>query len=516
MATFTREVVIYGATFPGLIAARKLAAMGHTVYVLEWTSHIGGLTTGGLGKGDVVTGTRWGLTEDFFKRIGANPPYNLVDTEVVNFSPSEAILAMNQMLLDDTTNVTVVTSARLKRVTMDGTQILNVVLENGDVYAGTIFLDCSYEGDLAAMAGCTMSYGRDSWGKYRERIEYNAVPDASKPGFNLDGADLDAFKSVDAAGNLYPWRTWPPYDRPEASPSSRSQAYGWRFSVDKRVGRLAWPQPAGYRAADFAWVGDMIANNGGAGSTFPIRLSAFEVSGTGSNKFTCNGGDLPGFFTNPWTKASYAERIAIQNKAFWFTAGILYFAANDASVSSTYRNNLNLWGLPSDEFQTDFIGAPGWPSAFYVRQSRYLVGQYVMTTNDAFDDGGGSNWHQPDSIGVGGYVIDAHPYYWYPKPNGTETVEEGKLDYAGLKRYDIPLRAILPHKGQCSNLLVPVCASTSCLIMNSLRMEPTWGVMCESAGTLAGLALDRAQGVNDVPYSVLQARLVADGAILSI
>jgi len=521
MATITKDVVVYGATFPGLVAARKAAAMGCSVAVLEWTGHVGGMTTGGLGKGDVVTGTRWGLTRKFFQTIGANAPYSYTDgTEVVNFSSTEAVAAMEQVLLDSS-SVTVVTGAWLRAVPKTGAQIQAAELQNGDVYVAKVFIDASYEGDLAAMAGVTMSYGRDSWDKYRERIQRDQASqeDWSKPGFNLEGADRDAFKSVDGAGNLYPQHTWPPYER-EMAPSARSQAYGWRFSLSKRADRLPWPKPPGYRREDFIFVADMVNNNGGAGSVFPLRLSAFEVSNppgqSGSNKYTTNGGDLPGFYTNPWTRASYSERIAIQNRAFYLAAGMHYFAANDAAVPATYRTNLNAWGLPADEFQTDYIGAPGWPSAFYVRQARTMVGQHVMTTDDVFDDGSGANWYKADSIGVGGYFVDAHPYYRWPLPDGQSTMEEGKLGYTGLKRYSVPLRSILPHRGQASNLLVPVCASTSTLIMNSLRMEPTWGVLCESAGTLAGLAVGAGIGINDVPYDVLKARLVADGAVLSI
>lgn len=515
MATISRSVVIYGATFPGLVAARKIAAMGFSVAVLEWTSHIGGLTTGGLGKGDVVTGTRWGLVKAFLVRIGANPPYNLTDgSEVWNFAPSEAIRAMNEVLLDSA-SVTVVTGARLKHITKQGTRIISATLRNGDVYEAPIWLDCSYEGDLAALAGVAMSYGRDSWHKFRERIERTDI-DTSKPGLNVEGADHEDFKSVDSQGNLYPWRTWPPAPWvPEMSPSARSQAYGWRFCLSKRSDRLPWPQPPGYSRQEFAWVGDMIANNGGAGGTFPLRLSAFEVSGTGSGIYVCNGGDLPGIFTNPWPAASYEKRIAIQERAYRFAAGILYFAATDPAVSQAYRTNLNSWGLPAAEFQADYIGSPGWPSAYYVRQARTMVGQYVMTSADMFDDGSGTNWYKPDSIGVGGYFVDAHPYYWYPTPD-LLTLEEGKLDYSGLKRYSVPLRSILPHPGQASNLLVPVCASASTLVMNSLRMEFTWGVLCESAGTLAGLALAGGVDIGQVPYATLRARLLADGAILAI
>ncbi|KAB2699323.1 FAD-dependent oxidoreductase [Ochrobactrum sp. Kaboul] len=525
MATYNSEVFIYGATFPGLVAARKIAAMGHTVNVCEWTTHVGGLTTGGLGKGDIVgqpgtaNNTRWGLVLDFFKTISANPPYNNTDgSEVYNFANSEGIAAMNQILLDDS-KVVVATGCWLKAVTKDpiSRKITSVTMQNGDVYTASIFLDCSYEGDLAAMSGVTMSYGRDSQRHYNERVQDREGYGVQRPGINIEGADEEDFKSVDENGNLYPWRTWPPSPwLKDGDPSSRAQAFGFRHNFSRREDRLPWPMPAGYRREDFLWVADMIANNGGAGSTFPLRISGYEVSGAGSNKFVTNGGDLPGFFTNQWTKASYQERIRIQNAAFYFCAGVMYFAANDTAVSSTYRNRLNLWGLCADEFQDDYIGAPGWASAYYVRQSRTMVGQYVMTTADMFDDGTGTNnWHKADSIAVGGYTIDAHPHYWWPDPDGERTWEEGKLEYNGLKLYSIPLRSILPVVSQVSNLIVPVAFSASTLNLNSARMEPTWGVMCESAGTLAALALDQGKDINDVPYDDLRTALDAAGAVLT-
>lgn len=533
MTAYSYDAVVIGATKAGLAWARYFADGGRRVAVLEWTDHIGGMTTGGLGKTDVVgqpgaaRNTRWGRELQFFKTVGANPPYNLTDgSEVINFASDEAIVALNSTYLD-TSFITVRTHQRIKRVVKDPVTnfLVSIVLENGDTYAAPLWVDGSYECDLAAFCGVRMSSGTDSNVKYNEKVQ---IPDsaggASWPGLNVEYADAYAYRSIDAKGNRYPMRSLPPprYAK-DGSGYLRNQAYGFRHTVSNQSNRIAWSTLAsplaalGYRAADFAWVADMIVNNGGAGSPFPLGLSLYPVSGAvvgGTGRFTTNGGDTPGWLSNGWGKLSYSERDAMTMRAFYYCAGVMYFAATDASVPSDYRAALNLWGMPAEEFQTDYIGAPGWPSAYYVRQDRNIVGRKVLTTQNMYSDIAGAWFSTPKKLSCGGYTQDKHPPYFYPTPDG-QTKGEGDYNYTGMKQYSIDQDHCTTD--QVPNLFVIWGISASAGGMNSYRMEPTSALVGQAGGMLGGIAAD--MGVYDlsqIPYSALRVKLDAAGAVLSI
>lgn len=548
MATYTVDLVVYGSTFPGLCLARYARAAGLSVVVLEWTKAApGGMTTAGLTKTDVVgqpgtvRNTRWGRVLQFYKYIGSHAPWNYTDgREVINFNNSEGEAALNAIFLDDA-QLVIRNNSRLKTVKKDPDtkKITSATLENGDVYVATYWADCSYEADLAAMAGVRMSSGRDSERKYREfQQEPDRDGERSGPGFHPRAVEFHNHKSVDLRGDRYPWRSMPPtpWTRP-GDGASRNQAFGFRNGFSRAANRIPFSalKSPDFRAADYDWVVDAINNGGGAGGTFPLGISLYPGSTTdpadvglpagsdpsvlglaGTQKFITNGGDIPQF-SNGWETMTYAERDAAQIKAAWFCINCNYVGATDTRISQARRDAFNVYGYCADEFQSNFLAAPGWPALLYVRQCRNIVGQYVMTTHDMFNDGSNRNWYKPDSIGVGGYTIDAHAYYDYPLSNLT-TQSEGKLSYfaSGFEQYSIPLRACLPNKGDCANLVVGWGISGSTLFMNSYRMEPTAGVVCQSLGMLLGIAKASNRDINDVPYSMLRPLLLAEGAVLAI
>ena len=405
MAKFTADFIVNGATFPGLILAREVADAGYNVIVLEWTGHIGGMTTGGLGVGDWITNTRWGWVLKFFQYIASHPPYNRTDgSEQKDFSSDEAIAAVNALLLD-TPRVTVVTKARIRNVyrkASDRTAIEYVELENGDTYWSNYWGDGSYECDLPALAGISMRYGRDSRYLFREKVEY---PDErgllSLPGHKP--YDLTPKRLVDDRGDRYPNATQPPFvGQVIGGGGPRAQAYGFRYSLRYQTARLPWPKPPGWRDADTDRIVDLILK-GEVGGLFPLGLSPRPVSGTpdtspnSPGRYSTNGGDLAGIFTNGWGNRSYAERDKIALRACYATMGANWTAANDPRVPESRRNNINDWGLPLDEFQTDYIGFPGHASAYYVRDDRSIRAQYMMSTKDMYDDTG---------LNIAGYFSD--------------------------------------------------------------------------------------------------------------
>lgn len=80
--------------------------------------------------------------------------------------------------------------------------------------------------------------------------------------------------------------------------------------------------------------------------------------------------------------------------------------------------------------------------------------------------------------------------------------------------YEIASGALVPQRGTVDNLLVPVCVSSSHIAYGSIRMEPVFMILGQSAATAAALAIDGGTSVQDVPYVRLRARLLADGQVL--
>lgn len=522
MAKFTTDLIVDGATFPGLCLARYAADVGMNVIVLEWSGHVGGMTTGGLGVGDWVSRTRWGRVKRFFEYIATHPPYNLPEgSEQKDFNSNEAIAAVNALLLD-TSRITVVTKARIARVQMrvdDPSEIQYVELENGDTYWANYWGSGSYECDLPALTKrIRMRYGLDSANLFREKIEN---PDKNglltMPGYipghpvRYDGPANDVF------GDRYHIATQPPRVGIQAGDGApRAQAYGFRYSVRYKVARAPWPKPPNWRAADSDRIVDLVQRGAIDGGLFPFGLSPRQVSGTADGEpglYSTNGGDLPGIWTNGWGNRSYAERDKVALRACYATMGANWTVANDPRLIGSRQNAIKDWGLPLDEFQDDYIGFPGHPPAYYVRDDRSIWGQYVMTTDDILENGDPSTGRFADSIALGGYNTDFHAFYKYPLPDGRAQIQ-GELGYTGIFRYSIPLRACLPHPEQCSNLVVCWGVSGSTIFRGSFRMEQTAGMCGQSLGMLVGLAWQRGVKIGAVPYSDLKEKMLADGALL--
>jgi hypothetical protein len=162
------------------------------------------------------------------------------------------------------------------------------------------------------------------------------------------------------------------------------------------------------------------------------------------------------------------------------------------------------WGLARDEFTDN----GHWPHQIYVRESRRLIGEYVVTEHDCL-----STKETPESVGMGSYGIDSHNVQRYVTADG-KVQNEGDIGVAVKKPYRIARGALLPKRGECQNLLVPVCVSSSHIAYGSIRMEPVFMILGQSAATIASLALEKNQAVQDVTYSDLRPRLLADGQVL--
>ena len=207
-----------------------------------------------------------------------------------------------------------------------------------------------------------------------------------------------------------------------------------------------------------------------------------------------------------YPEASYERRREILAEHEQYQRGLFYFIANDPRVPAEIRDTVSRWGYAKDEFADN----RNWPHQIYVREARRMIGQFVMTEHELL-----RRKPTPDSVGMGSYHIDSHNVQRYVDADGM-VQNEGDIGVHLPGPYAIAYGSLVPRRGQCDNLLVPVCASSTHIAYGSIRMEPVFMVLGQSAATAAMIALDRRQTVQDVPYDVLRARLLADGQILAL
>jgi hypothetical protein len=201
--------------------------------------------------------------------------------------------------------------------------------------------------------------------------------------------------------------------------------------------------------------------------------------------------------------ASYERRREILAEHRDYQQGWLYFIANDPRVPKDVQQAMREWGLAKDEF----IDNGGWPHQIYVREARRMIGSFVMTENQLR-----KKRPTPDSVGMGSYAIDSHNVQRYITPEG-HVQNEGDI-YGRIDPYAIAYGSLVPRRNECGNLLVPVCVSASHIAFGSIRMEPVFMILGQSAATAAALAIDEKQAVQDVPYAQLRERLLLDKQVL--
>ena len=202
--------------------------------------------------------------------------------------------------------------------------------------------------------------------------------------------------------------------------------------------------------------------------------------------------------------ASYERRREIVNEHENYEKGLFYFIATDPRVPPEIQPKMQKWGYARDEFADN----GNWPYKIYVREARRMIGEYVMTEKDILGER-----EVPEPIGMGSYTMDSHNVQRYITPEGF-VENEGDLGVP-VTNYRIALGAILPRKGECGNLVVPVAVSASHIAFGSIRMEPVFMILGQAAGTVASLSVDNGTDVQDLPYEKVRMKLSSDGQILS-
>ncbi len=518
------DVIVYGGTSAAVTSAVQLARMHKKVVIVCPEKHLGGLSSSGLGFTDIgdksVIG---GISREFYQRVynhyqqkeswnwqsieeygnkGQDIP--AIDTDKKTmwiFEPHVAESIFEDLIREN--KIEVIRDKWLDRdkgVKMKDGKIISIQMLSGEFYAGKIFIDATYEGDLMAAAGVSYHVGRESTKTYNE--QWNGVQ----------------------IGILHHWHHFAkmrisPYNNPENSLSGilprisagnpgekgdqdkRIQAYCFRTCLTKiDKNRVPFERPEGYDSTQYELLVRIL--NAGWRETFvkfdPIPNNKTDVNNHGPFSFDNIG------MNYDYPEATYQRRSEILKEHEIYQKGLLYFYANDPRVPVEIRQEMSKWGLAKDEFKDN----QNWPHQIYVREARRMLGKFVMTENEVL----GKN-KVLNSIGMGSYTMDSHNTQRYITTEGY-VQNEGDIGILPKQPYQIEMGTILPKDTECRNLIVTVATSTSHIAFGSIRMEPVFMILGQSAGVIAATALEKGIDIHKITYMDIKPKLIEYGQVL--
>lgn len=501
----TADICVYGGTASGVMAAVTAVKQGCTVVIIEPSRWLGGMTGGGLSHVD------WGRE----KAVGGTA-LSILSKNYDDAKYREVFLSLVKKY-----RIRVIYEHRVSSVLKEGASILNMVLDhappdargcpvatatkpNAMTIKAKVFIDCSYEGDLMARAGVSYTWGRDSRDEYGESLA------GVRP--NLAVYDIDPYVTPgDPKSGLLPFiQDMKP--QPEGSADRLTMGYGFRWKFSKDPDRIPIDPPENYDPKLFELYRRGFKNKAGIdlGRRMKGKLGFFEEAG--GRIHSIGQGNLARALlapTNYGSNADYPDGDYVTRARIWkadqeFMRGMTHFLRTDDCVPDKFKQLAAELGFQRGIF--DETG--GWPHQLYVREARRMRSEYVLTQKDLE---GSTN--PEDSIGLASYGVDDWPYATYAL-DGKVALYGGEFSmlYLDSKHegiYKIPYRAITPKQSECTNLLVPVCVSASHIAMTSIRMEPVWMILGESAGVAAAMAVTENTPVQRVPYAGLQVKLLA-------
>lgn len=519
------DLVIYGGTSAGVIAAVQGRRLGKSVVLVGPDQHLGGLSSGGLGFTD--TGNKaviGGLARDFYHRIWkeyqkpeswrwqkpsdygnkgqGTPAIDGANRTMWIFEPHIAERVFDTYIREF--QIPVHRNEWLDRsngVRKSGTRLVSITMLSGKTFAGRMFMDATYEGDLLAAAGVDYHVGREANAVYGE--QWNGVQTGvlhHRHHFGVLKTRISPYVVPgDPTSGVLP-RISTESPGTYGAGDRRVQAYCYRYCVtDHPDNRLPFPKPDGYDPKQYELL--LRIYEAGWRETFD-KFDPVPNRKTDSNNHGPFSSDNIGM-NYDYPEASYEHRREILAEHRAYQQGWLYFIANDPRVPKDVQVRMRQWGLPKDEFADN----GHWPHQIYVREARRMIGQFVMTENELM-----KRRPTPDPVGMGSYTIDSHNVQRYITAEG-HVQNEGDIG-VGISPYAIAYGSLVPKRGQADNLLVSVCVSSSHIAFGSIRMEPVFMILGQSAATAAALAIDRRLAVQDVPYPALRAQLLKDGQVL--
>jgi hypothetical protein len=509
------DVVVYGGTAAGVVAALQVARQGHSVVLIEPGKHLGGLTSGGLGATDMGNKQAiGGVAREFYTRIRkayqdpalwrfgtmaefiAGPGKGHVDAEALfAFEPHVAERILREMLSE--AKVEVVLNERLDLahgVVKKDLRIASVRMESGRLFTATIFIDASYEGDLLPGAGVSWTSGREANALYGETLNGVEVAHSTAHQFGLP---VDPYITPgDAASGLLPLiEKQPP--AADGSADDKLQAFNLRLCLTREAdNRIPFAKPEGYQERTY----ELLLRWYEAGyKDVPLNVVVMPNHKTDANNNQAFSTDAIALNRGYLEAGSQArDRIAEAHQRY--IAGLMWTMANSPRMPNAVRERVAALGWAADEFTDN----GHLPHALYVREGRRMIGAYVMTELDCV-----GKRHADDSVGLGSYNMDSHNVQRYVDGAG-HVRNEGDVQVRVPAPYGISYRSLTPKTGECDNLLVPVAVSASHIAYGSIRMEPVYMIMGQAAGSAACLAIDGGLSVQKVDYQALRSRLEAD------
>jgi len=514
------DIIVYGGNGGAIMAAIAARQAGASVLLLSPDKHIGGVTSSGLGWTDIgnpsVIG---GLARTFYHQVflhyqndaawkSANRDeyqkklygiYQVKDSLMWTFEPHVAEAIFNRMLKKN--DVSLKTGIKLDRdhkLEMNNGRIASISMTDGSRYVAKVFIDASYEGDLMAMAGIDYTVGREANAKYGESI--NGVEKSLAVKNNLPkGIDPYRIKGDPESGIMQGVNAR--IDQIDGAGDDKLQAYCYRMCLtNDPANRIKVQKPEGYQKADF----ELVIRATALGEKRLWKLSALPNRKIDANNDCGISMDAIGW-NKGYVDASDKDREVIAARHRYWTLGLIWTVQNDPRVPSAIRKKFDVWGLPKDEFKDN----GHFPYSLYVREARRMVSDYVMSEKDVLQ-GDAKN-----AIAMGAYVMDSHNTQRYITDSGY-VQNEGDVQIPVKNPYPIPYGTIIPKRSQCQNLLVPVCLSASHIAYGSIRMEPVFMVIGQSAGIAAAAAVKNRQPVQDVSYTALKKSLLEAAQILTL
>lgn len=516
------DIIIYGGTSAAIIAAVEAIQNGKSVIVVSPDKHLGGLTSGGLGFTDTGdksvigglarefyhrlyqhyttdTAWRWEDRNDFGNKGQGTPAIDGENRTMWIFEPHAAEQVFEDLVKEF--NIRVDRDEWLNRedgVHKEDGKITSFTTLSGKTYSGKMFIDGTYEGDLMATAGISYTVGRESTEKYGE--EWNGVQTGVLHHKHWFFSDISPYviPGDPSSGVLPLISTDDPGEK--GSADDKIQAYCFRTCLTNHPhNRLPFPKPDGYDSTQYELLHRIFQTGR---KDFFEKFDLIPNRKTDTNNHGPFSSDHIGM-NYDYPEASYERRKEIIKDHEQYQKGLYWFVANDPRIPEDIQKEMQKWGLAKDEFADN----DNWPYQIYVREARRMIGEFVMTENELLKRN-----PTPKPVGMGSYTMDSHNVQRYIKPDGY-VQNEGDIGVSTKGPYSISYESLVPKKEDCVNLLVPVCVSASHIAFGSIRMEPVFMILGQSAAAAASIAIDQGIAVQEVNYDELKKDLEGKGQI---
>lgn len=518
------DIIVYGDASGGVIAAVQATRMGKSAILVSQYDHLGGMTSSGLGWSDIGNDAiLGGLSREFYhqlylhyqepdawkwedQKVFANkgqgvPALNEKTQLASTFEPRVAEKVFDTMAKEAGFRIVKGRLDLAKGLLKDGKRITAIRLEDGTLLRGKMFIDASYEGDLLPLSGVSYVFGREANTEFGETGNGNTGVALKN---QLPGSIDPYVVKGDPASGLLPGVN-PDFGGEKGAADHRLQAYCFRMCLtDQPENRVTVNKPEGYNEAAYELL--FRAIEAGQKHGF-YKLSPLPNRKTDSNNSGGISTDFIGMnYGDDWNWATLGheerEKLAARHRAWQI--GMIWTLQNHPRVPESIRKAHAPWGLAKDEFPQN----GHWPYNLYVREARRMRSDFVMTEAHCEN-----RTPIEDPVGMGAYALDSHNIQRVVFKGMVKN--EGDIQVSlGGKPYGISYRALVPKANECQNLLVPWALSSTHIAFGSIRMEPVFMVLSQSAATAASMAIDDATSVQKVPYAKLRERLLADGQAL--